>query len=212
MERFSATRPDEPLEAVVFDIGNVLVDWNPRYIYRDFFDGDEAAMEHFLAHVCAPEWNREIDAGKPFDEAVSERQKLYPEYADLIAAWRDLWPKSLGGAIEGTVDILAAVKGRGYPLYAITNWSAETFPVARERFPFLAWFRDIVVSGEVGIAKPDRGIFEIFLGRHPIDPRKAVFIDDSPPNLVTAASVGLAGIRFVDPETLRRDLQDVGVL
>ena len=212
METHSAKRRDDSLEAIVFDIGHVLVDWNPRFIYRDFFDGDEAAMEHFLAHICSPEWNRELDAGKSFDQAVAERQRLYPQHADLIAAWRDQWPKSLGDAIEGTVDVLAELKERGYPLYAITNWSAETFPIARDRFPFLAWFRDIIVSGEVGVAKPDLGIFEIFLGRHAIDPRKAVFIDDSPANLAAAESLGLPGIRFVDPETLRRDLENIRVL
>ncbi len=199
------------INTIVFDIGNVLIDWNPRFVYRAYFDGDETAMEHFLSEICAPEWNRSLDAGKSFDQGVAERQALFPEHAELIAMWRDRWADMLGDAFHGTVEILSELRDGGYPLFAISNWSAETFPVARSRFPFLSWFRDIVVSGEVGVAKPDRRIFEIFLERHPVDPRSAVFIDDSPVNVVAAREAGFKAVRFSDAAMLRRDLSELGV-
>ena len=199
------------IKTIVFDIGHVLIDWNPRYVYREYFDGDAQAMEHFLTEICAPEWNRSLDAGKSFDQGVTERQALYPEHAELIAMWRDRWADMLGDASQGTVDILSALRDKGYPVYAITNWSAETFPVARERFPFLGWFLDIVVSGEVGAAKPDARIFEIFLEKHGVDPRATVFIDDSAANVAAANTIGFKGVRYVDPPELRRDLEGLGV-
>lgn len=200
------------MEAALFDLGAVLVDWNPRYLYRPLFRGDEAAMERFLAEVVPPEWNHEIDRGMPFDRAIAERSQAHPEHAGLIALWRDRWEHMLRGEIAGSVEILAQLRRRGVRLYALTNWSAETFPVARRRFAFLQWFEDIVVSGEVGLVKPDPRIFELAIRRCRLDPARTVFIDDLAHNVEAGRSAGLNAIQFRDPDRLRTDLEALGAL
>ena len=200
------------IDTILFDLGAVLIDWNPRYLYRQHFKGDEAAMEHFLAEIVPNEWNRSIDAGRTFDEAVAERIKLHPTHADLIRLWRDGWPKMLADEIPGSVAILGELRDRGYRLYALTNWSAETFPLARERFGFLQWFEDIVVSGEVKLAKPDARIFELAIERCRLDPGSTLFIDDSPHNVEAGRDAGLHALHFRNPEDLRRDLARLGLL
>jgi 2-haloacid dehalogenase len=200
------------MNAVLFDLGGVLVDWNPRYLYAPLFGDDRERMEHFLAHVCAPEWNHAMDAGKPFVEAVAERQRLFPEHGELIALWKDGWPHMLRDAIHETVDILAELRARGHRLVALTNWSAETFPVARARFAFLQWFEDIVVSGEVRLAKPDPRIFRLAIERNALDPARTLFIDDSPANVEAARGVGLRATRFSGASDLRQDLVRLGLL
>jgi 2-haloacid dehalogenase len=171
---------------VVFDLGGVLIDWNPRHLYRKLFD-DEAAMERFLATVCTSAWNLEQDAGE------------HPDQGDMIAAYFARWPEMMVGAMEATVAVLAELKALGVPLYALTNWSAETFPFARARFDFLNWFKAILVSGEVGLIKPDRRIFELLAQTHGFDLEHAVFIDDSPVNAGGATAAGLHGIHFTHP-------------
>ena len=200
------------MDAILFDLGNVLIDWNPRHLYRKLFDGDDAAMEHFLDTVCTGEWNRQMDAGKPFAEAVAELQHEHPDRADLIAAFHLRWSETLGDSIEGSVEILAALRQREHRLYALTNWSAETFPIARERFPFLAWFEDIVVSGDVRMTKPDPDIFELTLERFGLTASTTVFIDDSGPNVATARSLGMHAIHFENPTQLHTALNEFGVL
>lgn len=196
---------------VVFDLGGVLIDWNPRYLYRKLFD-DEAAMERFLATVCTSAWNLEQDAGRPFDEAVAVLQAEHPDQGDLIAAYFARWPEMMVGALEATVAVLAELKALGVPLYALTNWSAETFPFARARFAFLDWFRAILVSGEVGLIKPDRRIFELLAQTHGFALEHAVFIDDSPVNAGGATAAGLHGIHFTDAPALRGELAALGIL
>ena len=200
------------MNAIVFDLGGVLVDWNPRYLYAPLFGADRDAMEDFLARVCAPEWNSEIDAGKPFEQAVSERQRAFPEHAELIALWRAGWPQMLRAAIGGSVDILAQLRNRGHRLIALSNWSAETFPIARSRFAFLDWFEDIVVSGEVGLIKPDPRIFALALARNRLDAARTLFIDDLPANVQTARALGMHGVLFEGPEPLRAELEQRGLL
>lgn len=200
-----------PVDAVLFDLGGVLIDWNPRHLYRQYFD-DVATMEDFLERVCAPSWNHEIDAGRSVDEAVAERQALFPEHAWLIALWRDGWPRMLGGAIEETVALLRALRERAVPLYALTNWSAETFPIARERFGFLDWFAHIVVSGEVGLAKPDPAIFALASRHTCAAPERTLFIDDSPVNVAAARSLGFQVHRFTSTDALERDIVARGLL
>ena len=190
---------------VVFDLGGVLIDHNPRHLYRKLFDDDDA-MERFLATVCTPAWNRRQDAGRPIAQAVAELQAEHPDKAGLIAAYYGRWPEMLDGPIDGTVAILAELSTRGTPLYALTNWSAETFPVARARFDFLDWFRGIVISGEVGLIKPDRRIFELLCATHGFPTKDAVFIDDSPKNVEAACRLGFHGVRFTDPHALRAEL------
>jgi 2-haloacid dehalogenase len=205
-------RASASLESVLFDLGAVLVDWNPRYLYRPVFGGDEAAMEHFLAEIVPPSWNLEIDRGKPLDEAIAERVRLHPGHADLISMWRDRWEHMLRDPIPGSVEVLADLRGRGHRLFALTNWSAETFPVARRRFEFLQWFEDIVVSGEVKLAKPDPQIFELAIRRCRLVPGKTAFIDDLPHNVEAGRKAGLHAIHFRDPQQLRADLKDFGLL
>ncbi len=201
-----------PIDTILFDLGAVLIDWNPRYLYRSLFNGDESAMERFLTEIVPPEWNRSIDAGKTFADAVAERVRLYPQHAKLIALWKEGWPRMLQDAIPGTVGILSELREHGHRLYALTNWSAETFPLARQRFEFLEWFEDIVVSGEVLLAKPDPRIFALTIERCRLQPARTVFIDDSPHNVEAGRRAGLQALHFRNPDELRRDLARLGLL
>ncbi|HTS54913.1 MAG TPA: HAD family phosphatase [Burkholderiales bacterium] len=203
---------DTTIDTVLLDLGGVLIDWNPRYLYRPLFRGDEAAMEHFLAEVCPPEWNRELDAGRSFDEGIAERQRLFPEHAALIALWKTGWERMLREPIHETVELVDALRGRGHRLYALTNWSAETFPVARARYAFLSWFRDIVVSGEVGLAKPDRRIFELTIDRCGLTPGSTIYVDDVRSNVDVARRLGLNALHFENPRKLRVDLEQLNLL
>jgi 2-haloacid dehalogenase len=197
---------------VVFDLGGVLIDWNPRYLYRKLFDGDDKAMEHFLAHVCTQTWNEEQDAGRTFAEACAELKSVHPDKAELIDAWIERQDEMFSGDIAGTVEILAELRDRGVPLYALTNFSAETFPAARERFKFLSWFGGILVSGDVKMIKPDSRIFEHFLETFAIDPAHAVYIDDRQNNVDAAIALGMHGVVFTDPRELRMELVRLGLL
>ena len=203
-------RDDKIVETVVFDLGGVLIDWNPRYLYRKIFDTEDE-VEFFLTEVCTPGWNHQMDQGKPFDEAVAELRSAYPRYAREIEAYRDRWTEMLGGQIE-TSRLLPVLKDRGYPLYALTNWSAETFPVALERYDFLECFEDIVVSGEEGLAKPEEEIFHRLVDRTGLDPASTVFIDDSAANIEAAEHTGFEGILFRGSGKLREDLSYRGLL
>lgn len=201
-----------PPSAVVFDLGGVLIDWNPRHLYRKLFDGDEAGMEWFLANVCHSDWNLQQDAGRSWDHAVAEAEARHPEHAALIRAYRDRWPEMMAGAIEGTVAILNSLHAAGTPLYALTNWSAETFPHGRARFEFLdRCFRHIVVSGEIKLIKPDPAIFRHLEATCGVTPAETLFIDDSPVNAAAAAKLGYRAIRFESPDQLRRDLVALGL-
>lgn len=197
--------------AVVFDLGGVLIDWNPRHLYRRLFD-DVAAMEDFLSHVCTVAWNRQHDLGRPFDETVAELAVLFPEHAELIRAFRDRWSEMVAGDIGETVDVLAELRGASVPLYALTNWSAETFPSMRRRFPFLNWFQGVVISGEVGIAKPDVRIFHLLCERYGLEAERLLFVDDSPANVAAARQAGLQGALYTGAGALRSQLLRLGVL
>lgn len=196
---------------VVFDLGAVLIDWDPRYAYRDM-GGTEAEIEHFLAHVATSAWNHQFDAGRPFAEGIAERKEAFPEHAEWLDAWWEKWPDMLGGPIEGTVEILRALRDAGTPLYALTNWSAETFPIARERFEFLSWFDGIVVSGEVEKAKPDAAIYHHLVDDFGLIPAETVFIDDSPANVEAARALGYHALHFTGPAALQADLARLGLL
>ncbi len=199
-------------DIAVFDLGGVLIEWNPRHLYRRLFKGDEAAMEEFLATVCTPEWNRRQDAGRTFAEAEAEAVARHPDKRALIAAWRARFNEMVPGAIPGTVAVLARLRARGVALYALSNWSAETFALSRSRFPFLEWFAGIVISGQEGIIKPDPRIFALLLERHNIDPARAVFIDDVPANTAAAEAFGMRGITFISPDQLTAELEVLGML
>lgn len=199
------------IDAVVFDLGRVLLDWDPRYYYRRFFGNDEA-LEHFVQQVIPHDWYLEMDAGKPVELAVAERQRAYPEYAGLIERWKEGWPLMMRGPIVGTVDILDALRRGGLRLYALTNFSTETWPLAQARFEFLSWFEDAIVSGEHGIVKPDPRIFELAISRCRLEPAKTAFVDDVPANVEAARACGLCALHFTSPEKLRKDLSSLGIL
>jgi 2-haloacid dehalogenase len=192
-------------KAVVFDLGGVLIDWDPRHLYRKLL-ADEAAVEEFLATVCTPEWNAELDRGRPFAEGVAELVERHPEHAATIAAYHERWPEMVAGDIPGTVEVLAELQAAGVPLYALTNWSAETFAITRGRFEFLEWFDGLLVSGEERVTKPDPAIFQLLLDRFGLDPTATVFVDDSEANVAAARRLGFDAIRFTGHEELRREL------
>ena len=200
------------LDAVVFDLGGVLVDWNPRYLFRKLYPNREAEMEHFLTEVCSNEWNAMQDAGRTWSEAVKILQQDHPEHAEMISAYHLRWEEMLAGAIEGTVAVLRDLKRCGTPLFALTNWSHETFPLARRRFEFLGWFDGVVVSGEEKLIKPDRRIFDLLLARFALDPRRTVYIDDNLTNVAAATEIGMHAIHFTEPDALRRELESLQLL
>lgn len=196
----------------MFDLGGVLIDWNPRYLYRKLFDGDDAAMERFLAEVTTPEWNGLQDAGRTWADAVASLTREHPEQAELIAAYAERWPETLGEAIHPTVEILDELRQAGVRLFALSNWSAETFPIARPRYSFLEWFEGIVISGDVRIAKPDARVYRHLLERHSLEAATTVFIDDSEANVDAARALGMIAIRFEGADALRRALGRLGLL
>ena len=189
------------IRSVVFDLGGVLIDWDPRHLYRRIFRGDEAAMERFLAEVCTPEWNEEQDAGRSFAEGVALLQARHPEHRDRIAAFHLRWE-----------EMLRDVKAAGNPVYALSNWSAETWPIAERRFEFLSWFDGVVVSGRIGLRKPDPAIFQHLLERFGLEAEQTLFVDDSERNVEAARRLGFEALRFESAPQLRRELALRGVL
>ena len=193
------------IKHVIFDFGGVLMDWNPRYLYRDYFR-DDVKMEWFLANVCSPDWNVQMDAGKPFAEAVKELQAQWPEYSEAIAAFDSGWPKMLKGCFPDTVELLKDLKAKGYGIYGLTNWSAEKFPYAYERYDFFSQFDGIVVSGAEKMVKPFPGLYEVLLDRYRLEPSECLFIDDSQANCDTARSLGIHAVHFENIKQVRRDV------
>lgn len=200
-----------PPDTVVFDLGGVLIDWNPRHLYRKLF-AREDAMEEFLAEICTGAWNVEQDRGRPFAEATALLVERHPHHRAMIEAYFDRWTEMLNGPIHGTVAVLEELHGRGVPLFALTNWSAETWPLAQPSFPFLQRFRGILVSGQVGMIKPDPAIFRRLMEQFALRADRCVFIDDSPANARAAAECGFHAHHFRGPEALRGFLVDRGLL
>jgi 2-haloacid dehalogenase len=198
-------------DIVIFDFGGVLVDWDPRYLYRSLLD-DDAAIAAFLAEIGFVEWNLGLDAGRSWPEAVAELVARHPARAPLIHAFHQRWSDALRGPIDGSVAILGELKRAGTPLYGLTNWSHETFPIARQRYEFFSWFDGIVVSGEERLVKPDPRLYARLLERYDIAPRRAVFIDDNRRNVDAAIALGIHGVHFEDPAQLRDQLVALGLL
>lgn len=193
------------MKDIVFDLGGVLIDWNPRHLYRAIFP-DEKQRERFLAQVCPMSWNSEMDGGKPFAQGCAERIKLFPQYAKEINAYHTRWAEMMGGAIEGTVQILRELKAKGYRTYALSNWSAETFPLAQAKFAFLKEFDGIVVSGYEKCIKPEASIYQILLARYGLQAANCVFIDDNAANIETARQLGFEAVLFTTPQALQTQL------
>ena len=199
-------------DVVVFDLGGVLIDWNPRHLYRKLLP-DDASIEEFLAEVCTSEWNYQQDAGRTVAEAVGELSGRHPDKAPLIAAYYERWEEMLGGPIHATVEIFRQLRsGTSLKLYALTNWSAETFPVALELYEFLHWFDGRLVSGEEKMRKPFPGIYQRLIERFGIDPKKAIYVDDNIRNVEPARELGFTGIHFRTPELFKEELIGLGVL
>lgn len=194
------------VDTVVFDLGGVLIDWNPRYVYSQMID-DPAEMEDFLASICSESWIAEQDRGRSLADGVAQLAGRHPDKAELIEAFLTRWPEMLRGAIDETVAILAELRARHVPLYALSNWPADTWQHGLERFPFLQWFDGIVISGLEGTAKPDAEIYKILLERHQIDAHRSMFIDDRHENIAAAERVGMRGVLFTHPLSLRRALE-----
>ncbi|MBP2311139.1 HAD family hydrolase [Azospirillum soli] len=197
---------------VVFDIGHVLIEWDPRNLYREIFEGYEDLMEHFLDNVCTPAWNLEQDRGRPWDEAVALLAAEHPDCAELIRAYHERWEEMVPGPVAGTPDILLELKERETPLYSITNFSADKLALTRKRFDFLNVFDGIVVSGEERLVKPDPAIFELLLERYGLTASDCFFIDDNAANVEAARDTGMVAHQFTGAERLRRELEGVGLL
>ena len=199
------------IQAILFDFGNVLVEWNPRFVYRRYFPGDEKAMENFFHEVNFMDWNALQDKGRSFAEGVADLSHQFPHYSDLIQAYHDNWKDSIGDPLEGTVEILKRLKKTGYPLYGLSNWSAETFPYARQKFDFFNLFDDIIISGEVLSIKPEPEFFDIALRRIGRPASECLFIDDSRANIEQARRMGFATIHFMSAEQLDKELHRLDI-
>ncbi len=200
------------INTVIFDLGGVLIDWNPRHLYRKIFNTEEE-VTWFLENVCTGEWNDQQDAGRSFEDATEELVQKFPDHEEAIRAWYGRWQETISGPIHGTVDLLKTIKGSGkYKLYALTNWSAETFPWALDNFEFLHWFEGIVVSGVEKTRKPFPDFYQILFDRYNINPERAVFIDDNVKNVIGSREVGLPVIHFQTPDQLKEELIKLNIL
>ncbi len=196
--------------AVIFDVGSVLIHWDIRLVYRDLLP-DTAAIDAFLAETGWYAWNLELDRGGCWDEAVEALSTRFPHRRALIEAAHECWHVSVPGAIDGTVEILHSLQDAGTPIYAITNFSVEKWAETQDRFPFLqTHFRDVVVSAEERLVKPDPAIYRLCLERNGLAPRDCIFIDDLPHNIAAAGALGIDAILFTDADTLRSDLSERG--
>jgi len=200
------------IKAIIFDYGNVLLEWNPRYVYQRYFPNDPEGMEDFLKEIDFMEWNAQQDRGRTFAEGVAALSKQFPHHAHLIQAYHDHWVDSIGEAYWETVDIMHQLKERGFPIYGLSNWSAETFPYAREKYNFFELFDDMVISGAVGFAKPEPEIFQILLDKIGRPAEECLFIDDSLRNIQQANTMGFQTIHFVSPSQLKDVLVQKGLL
>jgi 2-haloacid dehalogenase len=202
--------PSPAVDAVVFDLGGVLLDWDPRHLYRKLID-DPDRLADFLDRICTGEWHMAHDLGVPTLESCQELAREHPQHADLIMAWAERGEEMIAGQIDGTVEVLADLRRAGVPCFALSNMEAETFPLRRDRFTFMRDFDGWVISGLEGIAKPDPAIFALLLSRHGLDPARTAFIDDNPGNVAAARQLGVKAIRFADPGQVRGELRALGL-
>lgn len=197
------------LDTIIFDLGGVLIDWNPEYVFRSVIP-DAEKRRFFFENICTHDWNVEQDAGRTLEEGTELLVAEHPEWETEIRAFYGRWEEMLGGPIEETVELLREMRDRGtHRLLALTNWSHETFPVALERYEFLQWFEGIVVSGAEKTRKPFADIYQILLDRYQVDAPMSVFIDDSLKNVEGAMALGIQGIHFQNPDQLRAILQEM---
>jgi 2-haloacid dehalogenase len=198
------------IRAIIFDLGGVLIGWDPRLLYRKLFD-DDASVDRFFHEIDFYGWNLEQDRGRSFDEGIAELSARFPHYAALIRAYDERYPETLSGAIQPTVELLSKLRQAGYPLYALSNWSAEKYEYARAHFDFLNWFDTIVVSAHVKLVKPDPRIFELLLKRIGRRASECVFIDDVEKNVRAAQALSFRAIRFESAPQLATELRRLGI-
>ena len=200
------------IKAIIFDYGNVLLEWNPRYVYQTYFPNDPVGMESFFNEVNFMGWNAKQDKGRTFKEGVVDLSTQFPQYSHLIQAYHDNWKDSIGGANWETVEIMKQLKRKGYPLYGLSNWSAETFPYAREKYDFFDLLDDMVISGHVGHVKPEPEIYELILEKIGKPAPECLFIDDSLPNIQQAQKMGFAAIQFESSDKPANELHRMNIL
>ena len=198
---------------IIFDLGGVLIDWSPNYVYDKIFEGDEQRKQYFFQNICTSDWNENQDAGYPLQKATEDKLAEFPEWEKEIKAFYGRWEEMLGGPIKATVDVFKKIKNTNqHRLYALTNWSHETFPIALERYDFLQWFEGIVVSGEEKTRKPFPEFYRILFNRYDVDPTKAIFIDDNLRNVEAGQALGLTGIHFQSAHLLEKELKKLNVI
>jgi len=200
------------IKAIIFDFGNVLLEWNPRNVYQRYFPDDPEGMERFFKEVNFADWNLQQDKGRPFAEGVAILSQQFPHHSHLIQAYHDHKIESDSGSKADKVRILKQLKKARYSLYRLSNWSAETFPYARKKYDFFDLLDDIVISGEVGHIKPDPEIFQIMLEKVGRPAQECLFIDDSLTNIKQAQKMGFATIHFQSPEQLETKLRELKIV
>lgn len=198
-------------KTIIFDLGGVLIDWNPRYFYKNVFK-DDKKMEDFLSTACNSAWIVKMDEGVLIKDNIAQGQKEHPKYAKELAMYDEGWSKMIGGYFKDSVEILENLKAKKYPLYALTNWSAEKFPWARKHFAFLNLFDGIVVSGEEFCRKPFPKLYNILLLRYNLEAKNCIFIDDNKDNVIAARNLGMKGVQFTSAKELKDILQQEGLL
>lgn len=199
------------IENIVFDFGGVLVDWNPRYLYNDFFE-DKQEMEYFLENICNSDWNELQDAGRPLDIATKKLQNEFPEYKEMIGRYYDDWEVMLKDEISENTRLLKPLKEKKYRLFGLSNWSAETFPLAFKRFPFFKEFEGIILSGEEKMIKPYKDIYHLLVNRYNIKAENSLFIDDNHKNILVADELGFHTIHFKGGVNLENELKRMQIL
>lgn len=194
------------IKAVIFDFGGVLIEWDPRRVFSRYFPGQPRAMEQFLTEINFSEWNSLQDKGRPFAEGIAVLSAAFPQYANSIRAYWERWEDSIGGPILGSVWIMQRLKQAGYALYGLSNWSAETYPIIKDRYDFFGLFDGIIISGEVKLIKPDPAIFNLAQKILGLPPSDCLLIDDSPVNIAAARQLGYLTILFQSPEQLEQEI------
>jgi len=196
------------IKNVIFDFGNVLVAWEPRHLYRKYFK-TEAEVDYFLRNICTEEWNTDLDRGEPFEKLIQERIAKFPEFEEPIRFFKDRWEEMIYCAKDETVEFIFELKAGGYRLYGLSNWSAETFPIALKKYQFFELFDGIVISGQEGVVKPNAEIYRILLGRYGLKACESVFIDDKEINVKAGEALGIKGIVFDKIENVKRRFADL---
>lgn len=199
------------MKNIIFDIGFVLVVWDPDLVYKPYFNGNEKLMQNFYNETGIFNKNKEIDQGRSFTEVLIELATIYPHYQEPILFWKEKWPQMIKGIVNESVDILRFLYHEGYSLFGLSNWSKETFPIIASQYDFWKYFQDIIISGEVKEIKPNPKIYKILLEKHRLTPTECLFIDDNIANVQTARSLNMHAILFKNPKQLTQELSKLGI-